>query len=458
MTINLEREQGCSYLVEHDDTIDFNSYPIQMLVNNAIKGVLNTSIRTINMKQKIYYNITSKQSLKQIALIKTLTANEIFILLKGIIEVVDELKEYLIGEEMCIFSPNYIFLEAGTLIPSICVLPKKQSENGLDDLIDILLEMLVEKDIEDKLAYCLFRFSKVKNKSIVTLKQLMEQGFEENINLNNSIGDEKSESIYSSMRSTREQDVAQIKVELTTKDFEESEEESRKCYRKGDTEIEDDSKSDFLDIYKKYFNKTHLFGVIILAFILIIILINTLCFKDEEGFIDIKTSVTVNIIVLVCMSGILYKVWKVTSNELEEEEENDIEFVPIFEFIDKTIPDPQKISEPCFTQFINVESTQVKQFIILDLETRIKHTLEDEPFVIGKLEEGVSLKLDNPVVSRLHAQLSKEDGEVYIQDLNSKNGTYVGDIRLEPGEVRKLEDREIISIANLRFEYSVVLM
>ncbi len=55
-------------------------------------------------------------------------------------------------------------------------------------------------------------------------------------------------------------------------------------------------------------------------------------------------------------------------------------------------------------------------------------------------------------VSRQHAQISLSAGVLSIMDLNSTNGTHIGEVRLEPGKARPLQrDDEIrIGALNLR--------
>ena len=51
---------------------------------------------------------------------------------------------------------------------------------------------------------------------------------------------------------------------------------------------------------------------------------------------------------------------------------------------------------------------------------------------IGRLE-GNDLILDHPSVSRVHARLWIEAGRVYLEDLGSSNGTFIGERRLAKG-------------------------
>ncbi|GFH96050.1 hypothetical protein IMSAGC003_02602 [Lachnospiraceae bacterium] len=61
------------------------------------------------------------------------------------------------------------------------------------------------------------------------------------------------------------------------------------------------------------------------------------------------------------------------------------------------------------------------------------------PFVIGKKKEEVDYALEDRSVSRIHARILEEDGILYLEDLNSTNGTYKNGLRMQPYEKRRLE-------------------
>lgn len=76
-------------------------------------------------------------------------------------------------------------------------------------------------------------------------------------------------------------------------------------------------------------------------------------------------------------------------------------------------------------------------------------SLEKETFSIGKKKEEVDLVLDDLSVSRMHARLVKQGTEIYLEDLNSTNGTFKNGLRLEPYERRKLEAEDEIKCGNV---------
>lgn len=64
------------------------------------------------------------------------------------------------------------------------------------------------------------------------------------------------------------------------------------------------------------------------------------------------------------------------------------------------------------------------------------------PFVIGKKKEEVDYVLEDRSASRLHARILEENGCVYLEDLNSTNGTFKNGLRMQPYEKRRLEKND----------------
>ena len=51
----------------------------------------------------------------------------------------------------------------------------------------------------------------------------------------------------------------------------------------------------------------------------------------------------------------------------------------------------------------------------------------------------------------MHLKIYKEGEEFFLEDMNSKNGTYVNEIQLNPYEKRKIEIGDKITIAKYEF-------
>lgn len=86
-----------------------------------------------------------------------------------------------------------------------------------------------------------------------------------------------------------------------------------------------------------------------------------------------------------------------------------------------------------------------------DLNKRFKDLLALKlPIKIGRLTTN-DIPLpdalpDDKIVGRLHAEITYRDGNYYIEDLDSKNGTYVNEIRIPPRQPRMIDKADTILI------------
>lgn len=84
---------------------------------------------------------------------------------------------------------------------------------------------------------------------------------------------------------------------------------------------------------------------------------------------------------------------------------------------------------------------------------RVVARLDKDVFTVGKHKEEVDLVLEDDTISRLHARIYKEGELVYLEDLNSTNGTFKNGLRLQPYEKRRLEEGDEVRLGKLLFVY-----
>jgi hypothetical protein len=80
-----------------------------------------------------------------------------------------------------------------------------------------------------------------------------------------------------------------------------------------------------------------------------------------------------------------------------------------------------------------------------------RHNLANERIVLGRSRD-CDITLDDPNVSRRHAEIRREDGAYWIVDLNSTNGVEVNGERVERARLTNA-DTIVIGKTELRFEY-----
>ena len=92
-----------------------------------------------------------------------------------------------------------------------------------------------------------------------------------------------------------------------------------------------------------------------------------------------------------------------------------------------------------------------EQGFLLHRQTRIYNNTE---VVIGKGSQA-NIIVSNPIISRAHAKISCRNGVCTIQDLGSKNGTFVGDEKILGSNTVTLANGMYITLGNEIFQFKI---
>ena len=79
--------------------------------------------------------------------------------------------------------------------------------------------------------------------------------------------------------------------------------------------------------------------------------------------------------------------------------------------------------------------------------------LEVLPAVVGRKESVADIVLDDATVGIMHARFSEENGQVFLEDLNTEHGTYKNGVRLQPYEKVEILREDEIRLGKLLFTY-----
>ena len=79
--------------------------------------------------------------------------------------------------------------------------------------------------------------------------------------------------------------------------------------------------------------------------------------------------------------------------------------------------------------------------------------LRKKDTLIGKQADLVDIVISVPVISRVHARVSRRGGDWYLTDLNSRNGTAVNNRLLESMKDVQLQNGDIVRFANLEYRF-----
>ena len=178
METTYKRELGHNYLILWQEEVQA-CYQLGMLTRNRIPGLLECKLSMLDEKTGLYYEITSRQSLRLLLERKRLTAQELRRLLKGLQKVVEVSREYLLDSEHILLSPDYIYLEPDAWEPAFCYCPfyEQDMQETLLQLAEYFLERL---DRQDQNAVALgYEFYRMAGEANVSLERLLSHWKEE---------------------------------------------------------------------------------------------------------------------------------------------------------------------------------------------------------------------------------------------------------------------------------------
>jgi len=73
--------------------------------------------------------------------------------------------------------------------------------------------------------------------------------------------------------------------------------------------------------------------------------------------------------------------------------------------------------------------------------------------IIGRGD--VDISIEHPAISREHARLSSCHGSLTLSDLDSSNGSFIGETPCLPGEIMFIENNDPISLGQLKITIKI---
>ncbi len=100
-----------NYLVIHDDRVISEEYEIRMLSKNKIEGLLGCEERMINGEGFLYYDISSRHTLKSVFSEEIIGFELVKTLFTNLIKLCSEMEKYLLYDDGLILDPEYIYYD-----------------------------------------------------------------------------------------------------------------------------------------------------------------------------------------------------------------------------------------------------------------------------------------------------------------------------------------------------------
>lgn len=470
-------------------------YRYRMITHNRIQGTLPVSIRYIDGKRYLYYEITSRQSLDTLLGRQSLTRNELESMLSCLVDVKERLAEYLLDPVNLLLEPEYIFYDLREKKYLYTYYPDCEERSMERKFLNELASHVEKNDREAvRLIYKLCGMAENPEFSL-RKEELYEEELYDDISYASGEvkGDELSKNSMPSGKSGFSEETLPPSYRKMISENDGFSEDMR--FQKGsfsDRIKEKAEGSPETEGKRGSFIPFVFWG----AAVLLLVLRCTANMNNRGGRVCMVLS-----IFGALLGTVLFYVEKreAAAEENENGEEAGTEEEPAsrrrsdtfseitsdrsstihstkrpeenLHFIRKSSSCQEygMWAESCNST--DIERTRPEE--LLDAETvylahcpdpeyRLAGTgrwstlvieLDSFPCVIGKLESYVDAVVDDRSVSRIHARISKDEEEhLIIQDLNSTNGTWVGSRRLEPNEVSVISENQLIRFGRVEFK------
>lgn len=159
-------------MILEGESEDKEDYQVVMLEENEIPGILNMDVRYLDNQSQYYYDVSGKTSFKTLHEKVSLNLEDMKRLVTDLLQVIQELKRYMLDGEHILLEPEYIYSDSEHFF--FCYYPSAKQDVRRD--FHTLTEFFVrEVDYKDEegvhFAYTLHKNTMEENYSIEDIMQ-----------------------------------------------------------------------------------------------------------------------------------------------------------------------------------------------------------------------------------------------------------------------------------------------
>lgn len=467
MKSEFRRDISHNYLIlQEEEKVDTSAYQVRMLLGNLIPSVLKCHLQSLDGQEYFCYDITSRQSLFILFEERKFQIRELRMIFDGFVRVMEELTEFLMNPDQLVLQPEYIYLDISRGRVYFCCLPgfHREIQEQLRELTEYILPKLEHKDQEAvALGYGVYR-------------KLLEPGFQlETLKEAVYRTEEKEEEPVPADR----EEIEELHLHEEQESFQEQEKIKDQGLQSKETELPCQQKQ------KKSIWIRRLIWVCLGA--LAVMGISAAGILGLIPWISAELVLAAGIMILAAGALISWvhekskrkkeetAAWKARIRKTPDGKKEDRDQIEMQWEDDGEAEDGEwKKENRCETTGSLGEALEKEKEEELYEETVLLFSgqksgpaafvsrepgelatifLDKDLTVIGKLANASDAVIPIPTVSRIHARVRQREGEYYLADLNSRNGTAVNGTMLKGGEEYLLQDEDQVDFAQARYVF-----
>lgn len=430
------RELNHSYMIVKNAVPQLTrQYAYRMIQENRIRRLLTCQERMVDGESCLYFEISSRQALKQFYEGQRMDAAGIGQILQAVVQVQEDMGEYLLDGAGLLLEPTYIFIDVETEELYFCFYPGwGKDQNPYMHLADFFLEHVDHgQESAVNLAYQFYKMSKSDSFVLASFMPYVEKECGE---MRKKSRSEEEQRWISQPDAGQDcgffDDTNDIWQENTAY---RNEARENTVYRNNvrenapyRNEVQEDS--GYSDVGRKDRRKTdvsekkrwyqRLFGGRKNA-------------HSTEG-----------------------KRWRKADKRKEDQEGNGEEMRSLWDVYADTLENREAGETIYFSDLEKPAPKPVGRPFLVEVGGGRRFCLESLPVTVGKLEQKAEILLEDASVSRIHARFFSETDDLWLMDLNSRNGTMINDKKLAPNEAVRVECGDEIRFGRERFQFTFI--
>lgn len=428
MQTEFVRNLNCNYeRILLEEKPEEKRYQYCILNRGGIKGLLSCSLRYIDGSAYLYYDISSKQNIKQLYGGRSINRVWVKDFMWSFRQIEQELGRFLLDRKNILWNPEQIYQDPESNVFSFLYLPYYEGDNGFKQLLDYWVEQIDYND--EALVDCVYRMYEQYERSgdVYLQAKIYEDAgrLEEAAMPQRTAGQRRAAETAPSLEPDGEnapalggngrlpfgnarryaaapQDSGDIR--RYAKAAQDSAEDVRPYIQNGRPSAVDAQKGAETEETSEQDRKKRFFGLF-------------------DGKITSRIS-------------------RKREREIRESyRESMQENMGGYAVAEDTVYD-EEYGKTIYIEGPAEQDREKRELCTPD--GRILAVLDRPITTIGKRKEEADLVLEDVSVSRLHARIIREKEKYYIEDLNSTNGTFKNGLRLQPYERRELEPEDEI--------------
>lgn len=451
-------------------------YQVEMIARNRIERVLSLDVRQKNEQHCFYYNITSKLTLARIFKSGKINRNQFIRMLSDITGAILDCRNYLLNDQCLVLEEDYIYVNPATFELSLVYIPILRPDiDAIKRFREFILNIItVSVDIDygrgDNFLHRIISFAKSEmfnaSEFHSLLQKLLDEGLQEfadtpaapPVNIQESAVQNSGMAPNPQLQTSFEKYKAPLAAKQATE-----------TVRKAD---------------KRVLTGTGLWKLLLAAAVQFVFAGLIISFRDALNNLNkdrVTTYVAVAMIVL-SLDVLLFRklfggggitIRKNAAKPVLPEPPQKSKKLEVSPVKPLAIPlSDKRGTSSTVIAFVEGEGEAVcggNETVLLGSSFGEKHAylqsakgsrearivLTQPDFLIGRLQGQVDHVIENNAIGKVHAQIAKRDGNYFLTDLNSRNGTFINDVRIACNREYAIHHNDRIAFANCEYVFVV---